>query len=208
MGEPTNVRFGFGGTISVAPAGTAIPADASTPLAAAYQDVGLISDAGFTLGKSVTTADLKAWGAGVVRTTITDSALTAQFSMLETNEASLQLWLGAPNTGTAPAVEFAIPGQPTNDESVLVIDWHENYAGVDHVFRLVFPRAAIDSYQDVAVNTDNAVEYQITMKGLSDATGNAAYYHTNAASAPVPLLAEEGAPASAGYTPPTDQAAA
>ena len=65
MATATNVSVGkpkVAGAIYVAPAGTALPTDASTNLAETFVSLGYISDAGVVNSENSETTSIKAWG--------------------------------------------------------------------------------------------------------------------------------------------------
>lgn len=179
MGDSTLVRFGAEGSVSIAPTATTLPTDESTTLNVAFEDLGLISEDGASIGNSLTKSKLKAWGNGVVRTSVTDFERTVSFKCLETNARVLELWLGAENTGASPKVAYATSGQPAVVRKALVLDWNETIEGVEYAYRLVLPRAELDSVEDVTVNSNDPVEYGFVFLATADDNGKVSYFYTN-----------------------------
>ena len=61
----TNVSAGkprVGGAMYVAPLGTELPTDATSPLSSAYKSLGYISEDGLTNNNTKSTETVKAWG--------------------------------------------------------------------------------------------------------------------------------------------------
>ena len=110
------------GCLYYAPAGTALPADATTALTTAYTCVGYLSEDGVTNATDTDTTDINEMGGIKVLSEISGYGETWQFNMIETNEASLKLRFGTANvTGTADklTVYHAIP---SGESLVLVFE--------------------------------------------------------------------------------------
>ena len=78
------------GCLYYAPAGTALPTDATTALPAAYTCVGYLSEDGVTNATDTDTTDINEMGGIKVLSEISGYGETWQFNMIETNEASLK----------------------------------------------------------------------------------------------------------------------
>jgi hypothetical protein len=178
MTDPTLVRFGANGSVSIAVTTATLPTDSTTALDVAFKNLGLISEDGVTLSKSITTSKLKAWGNGTVRTSVTDAEFTLAFSCLETSEEVLNLWLGVANSGVAPAAKWAIDGLPDTVEKAVVLEWTETLGAQSYTYRLVMPRASLDAFEDVTVNSNDPVQYGFTFGAQADANGKTAYLYT------------------------------
>jgi hypothetical protein len=179
---PGNVRYGAKGHVYVAiPGGSpSSPTDAtgadSGTAPTGFTDLGLVSEDGFSIAKSVDTTDLKAWGAGIVRTSVTDTSHEFSFSLLETNADVMGLWFGADPTVVATTkFEIAVPGAAAVTEFRCAIDWRETIGGATKAFRLFLPRATVTSFEDLSFNENDPVSYGLTLKALSDGSGKAYY---------------------------------
>ena len=92
------VAVGAAGIVYVAPKGTAAPTDASTALAAAWSELGIISEDGITIAEESDTTDINGWApTGVVRTVKTSYKETVAFTPIEVNETVLKQTYGADN---------------------------------------------------------------------------------------------------------------
>jgi hypothetical protein len=126
--DPTEVRVAGSGSVSVAPEGTALPTDADTPLAAAYQHLGYISEDGvsFTLSRDQT--DINAWQATeALRVLITAEPKTVAFELMQFEPLTVQLAFRGgtfTTTGTAPdqTTTFTPPGAGVNDIRAMVVE--------------------------------------------------------------------------------------
>ena len=85
-GTATNVTTGkrrVDGGIYFAPAGTTPPTNATTSLAAAFKNLGYISEDGVTNSLSKETADIKEWGGDTVDTVLNGQTDTFSFKFIE-----------------------------------------------------------------------------------------------------------------------------
>ena len=99
-----DVKLGIGdvsGMFYHAPAGTALPTTADAALAAAWKEVGYVSQDGLTVTVNASTDAIKDWSNRIVRMLVTDSEETAQASVITTTEETLATVLGEDNVAAA-----------------------------------------------------------------------------------------------------------
>jgi hypothetical protein len=170
-----NVRVGVTGGVYFAPTATALPTDSDTALDAAYLDVGYISDDGVTQTIGVDTTDIVAWqNSDVVRKVQTSHDVTFQFTMIETNENSMEAFYGNYSTGTIEITGDQLPRQRMVLE---VID------GDDHI-RVVIPDAQVIERGDVVYQNGEPLGYPVTVTAYPDDTGVKAYKYINVDATP------------------------
>lgn len=100
-----DVQVGVTGAIYVAPHATAAPTAEDSALDAAFDDLGYASDDGVTEKRDQSRDKIKAWqGAKVVRETITESSLSYQFTLIETNARTVEVYYGTAPDGTGRLV--------------------------------------------------------------------------------------------------------
>lgn len=170
----TGVRRSLGGVFR-APAGTALPANASSTLAGTYVDQGYISEDGITKSKSRETTEVKDWGGAPVVVLKTSETVTFQFSELETlNVDVLKSIYGSNNvTGTlATGVKVLEKPAYNPEEAVYVID-EVSLNGV--LERTVIPRGVITEIGDEIHKRDEVLAYDITVTALVDSSGVSTY---------------------------------
>lgn len=161
-----NVSVAVTGACSYAPAGSTGPIDATTTLDAAFLDVGYISTDGVTETRDRSTNDIVAWqNSEVVRSVITESSLSVQFVMIETNKASVELFYGATVSGTDGSIEVR-PGS-TGGRKMVVVD----YVDGEDLVRLFLPNAEVQEVGDQALTSGDAVGYDVTIKGYPGPQG-------------------------------------
>lgn len=86
------------GGVYRAPLGTAVPADASAVLDAAFLGVGYVVYGGVTQAIGASTTPLKAWGGSVVRVLQTEHNLTYALGLMQTNKTNMAIYYGEDST--------------------------------------------------------------------------------------------------------------
>ena len=171
-----NVRVGVTGAVYVAPVATALPTNATTALAVAYEDVGFIHEDGVTETQDTDTEDIKAWQNGAtVRKIQTSHDLMYAFTMLETNGIVLKEFYGDFTAGEAAADDVTeIKGEelPNRRWVLSVVDGLE-------VIRIAIPDGQITDRGDVTYANSEAVGREVTITCYPDSTGVKAYVYMN-----------------------------
>ena len=160
------VHFGAIGTVHVAAVGTAAPTDATTALAAAWKDVGWISEDGVGLNDtSEDGSEFKGWG-GIIRTVAGSVSKEISFSCLETSQLVWELYFGSTNVGVSPVVKFDIPAAGASVQKALCINTSETINATLYPIRFYFPTVEITSRGELRLNSDDAIAYEMTFKAL------------------------------------------
>lgn len=158
-----NVRVGADGVVYHAVYGTTAPTTAAASLAAAFKDVGIIDENAVNQALSNSTNNIKSWSGAIVRTVQTESGLTFQFTMIETNDEALLAYYGAGNySGGRILVTNILPAA-----EAWVIDVLD---GLDKL-RIVVPNGQVTDRGDVAYKNGEAVGYQVTVTAYPDSSG-------------------------------------
>lgn len=171
-----NVSVGkpqIGGAVFFAPAGTAVPTDATTELAEAFLNAGYISEDGVTNEIETDSEEIKAWGGDVVLNPQTSRSEKYSMTFIEGNEVTYGVVFGKDNVSVdsvSGAITIKHNGKE-REERVMVI---ETLHG-DYVKRQVIPRAKVSEVGEIAYKDDEAVGYETTIAALLDAAGNTAY---------------------------------
>lgn len=166
MTDAGNVDVAYTGAVSYAVTGTAAPTDADTPLAAPWGAVGLISSDGVEITPERSVSNIVAWQrAQVVRTVVTESSIQVSFTMIETNEQSLELYWGAAVDPIDGSIEID-PGQTGGSRSFAL-----DYVDGDKFVRLYLPTAEPTELEAVTWNSSgDAVGYGVTLTAYRDDT--------------------------------------
>lgn len=173
----SNVSVGkpsISGAISVAPIGTTLPTDATTALAAAFSNLGYVSQDGLVKGGTLTRENLKAWGGDTVLSEITEKTTTYRFTLIESLSADVQKFVhgdgnvsGSLASGLTVKINRIDPG-----EKVIAVDMLLRNNAVK---RIVIPRGVISDIGEVVYKDDTVVGYACTILAIADSDGNDAY---------------------------------
>lgn len=161
MADPTasNVVVAVTGAVYIAPTGSTAPTDATTALDVAYVNVGYLSEDGITEAYSVDTDEINAWqNADVVRKTVTSVEVTYQFTMIETNSASLALYYGK---AVAPTNTDHTIGGSGSSRRAFVIDAIDPSTG--QTVRRYIPDGEVSERGEVQLSGSDAVGYEVTI---------------------------------------------
>lgn len=172
-----NVTYGkpaVGGAVYSAPAGTALPTDATTALAAAYKSLGYISEDGLTNENSPESENIKAWGGDTVLTVQTGKEDSFGYTLIEVlNIDVLKEIYGAANVSGTLATGISIAANSTElEEHVIVIDMILKNGCLK---RIVIPKAKVSEVGEITYADGDAVGYETTIMALPDDSGNTHY---------------------------------
>lgn len=157
------------GAIYRAPAGTTLPTDAITALAAAFKELGFVSEEGVRNNNSPDTDNIKSWGGQTVLVVQNEKTDEFTFTLIESlNSDVLTAVYGSSNvivSGSSITVKANADRVP---ESVFVIDMvlAGNYAK-----RIVIPAGSLKEVGEITYKDDEPIGYEITLSALPDSTG-------------------------------------
>ena len=163
-----------GGAISVAPIGTALPADAVTALAEAYKCLGYVSEDGLTNNNTTDFDNVRAWGGDVVMCLPGEYTDEYHWTLLEVLSEYVQKFIRGADNVTVDSESGAMTIKANNKElpeQVIVIEMLFHGRAVRHVI----PRGVITERGEVEFSDDNAVGYEVTVTALPDSSGNTHY---------------------------------
>lgn len=172
----SNVSTGkpqVGGAIFVAPAGTTLPTDATTPLSNAFVNLGYASEDGLVNGTETDTTDINAWGGNTVLSQQTSYKETFTIGLIETKEAVLAQYYGPENVEVDGDGNITVhhngkqlPEQVAVTEVVLADG---------RIKRTVIPKAQMSDRSGEVTHTDgDAITYPIVWNAKPIANGDTA----------------------------------
>lgn len=171
------VRVGVTGNVFVAPIGATLPTDVTTPLDAAFVEVGHIQQDAITEGLEITTELLKSWQRPIgIRTLTTEVAWTFQFQMMETSPLVLELYYGGADTTVASGVATtAIKAWPQATPKAMVIEIEDG-----NIFtRFALPKVEIGEREEINHVNTNGIMYGVTVNVLGTSLDDMGYRITN-----------------------------
>jgi hypothetical protein len=177
MNDANNVTAGkpkVGGAVYRAALGTTLPTDALSNLAAAFKDMGYISDAGVTNSNSPSNTAIKAWGGDTVLDVQTEKPDTFKMNFIEaTNEDVLKLVYGSANVSGSLASGLTIKANSEEQNEVSVVI--DMVLKDDCAKRIVLPKAKVTAVGDITYADASAIGYDTTLSCHPDDSGNTHY---------------------------------
>ena len=154
-------KFKVGGYAYWAPSGTALPTDASAPLAAAFKLLGYLSEDGLTNTTDTDTTEIKDANGTTVMKVITSYAESYQFALLEVlrAEAAKMRYNTGAVTGTDKSMTIKHQ-MPSDEDFVLVF---EIAMSGDVKDRLVIGNGTRAEFGDRQVHAGDAQVYDVTV---------------------------------------------
>lgn len=165
-----NAIVGITGAVRVAPFGTTLPTDSTTALAAAYEDLGYISEDGVSLGVDDSVENKFAWqNAALIRSIRSQSITSLSFAMLEQKGFNLEFWFPGSTITEPTAGNFRLEVKPpTTVKRVIVLDVVDGTKS----FRWIFGNAELVSRGEIPISNQDLVMYPVTLNFYPDANGN------------------------------------
>jgi len=156
------------GAIYRAAAGTTLPTDATTSLAAAFKELGFVSEDGVKNNNSPDSDNIKAWGGQTVMVVQNEKVDEFTFTLIESLNSEVLTAVYGTNvtvSGSTIAIKATADKVP---EAVFVIDMvlTGNYAK-----RIVIPCGALKEVGEIVYKDDEPIGYEITLSALPDSTG-------------------------------------
>ena len=182
MSNAANVTTGkrrVDGGIYFAPAGTTLPTDATTALAAAFKNLGYVSEDGVTNSLSKETTEIKEWGGAVVDNVQTGYTDTFSLTFIESmNVDTLKAIFGNSNVSESSGAITVTVNASEAPSGVYVIDMIQKGSKLK---RIVIPNGKVSELGDIVYKADEAVGYDVTIAASLDASGNTHYEYISAA---------------------------
>lgn len=170
------------GGIFVAPVGTMLPVNESTPLAATFKPVGYLTDSGFKRSTKIDSETKRAWGGDPLIIIDKGKTRTAKFGLAEYLNAIVQALIhGADNVTEVAATSSTGRKLSIQDKDVPAPHnvWAIQLFSGDAVGRILFPDAQITDLDDVDYKDEDIAARGVTLTQFPDATGTYAYEYWN-----------------------------
>jgi hypothetical protein len=179
------VVVGVTGDVYTAALATPLPSDTDTALNAAFLSVGYLSEDGIVTSRPQDYTDIKAWQNGaIVRKVKTSDDYTIQFSMMETNEKTLQVYYGNFTAGpTTASGVVSVGGTAADYRGAWVFDVLDTGGSGDGQIRIVVTDGQVTERGDVSYVNGDATMYPVTVTAYPDSSGYKAYIYYEAGGA-------------------------
>lgn len=174
MNDSDNVSFGkpkATGAVFVAPAGTTLPTDATSPLDAAFNGLGYVSEDGLVNGVEADVESVHAWGGDQVlqgQTTFTEMFTV---NLIETNEDTLKTYYGEDNVTVDVSGNITVHEKGQELPEVVVV--FELVLTGGRIKRIVLPKARIaDRSGEITYVDGEPIAYPAVFTAFKDDNGN------------------------------------
>jgi hypothetical protein len=168
-----------GGIIRVAPLATAAPVDESAAPAAAWIDIGYVSEDGATFRFGITKDNIGAWQSMFpVRRTKTGAESSLAFAMRQWNKNNLPLAFGGGAVSVVSAGHFKYVPPAAGaaiDQRTVMVDWTDG----SKVYRLVIVKATVSDVVETQLVRNAASDLPLTLEVDGLDTGDPFYLLTN-----------------------------
>lgn len=154
-------KFKVGGYAYWAPSGTALPTDASTPLAEAFKLLGYLSEDGLTNTTDTDATEIKDANGTTVMKVITSYAESYQFALLEVLRAEAAKLRYNSDAVTGTDKSMTIKHQMPSDEDFVLV--FEIAMSGDVKDRLVIGNCTRAEFGDRQVHAGDAQVYDVTV---------------------------------------------
>lgn len=159
-----NVRVAVSGAVYIAPHGSTAPTDATTAPAAAFKDLGYVSEDGVVEARDRSTNDIIAWqNSDKVRTVVTEAGMTLTLTLIETKTETVEAYYG---TALQADGSITIVPSETGGRQAFIFDVVD---GTD-VVRTYVPSGEITEVGELTNASGDPVGYEITISCYPDAS--------------------------------------
>lgn len=145
--------------VYVAPKGTTLPTALAAP-AAAFADLGWLSEDGVDVTRESSSTDFTAWQGGtIVRSKVSGVKDTVKVVCLEETAVALGLlYPGSTSATTTGTTTIAVPGGSKSNEKALVVDFIDDAISK----RYAIPRAEVTGVGTVSHKNSDMTMYEFT----------------------------------------------
>ena len=174
-----NARPRVSGVFFTAPAGTALPNDATTALTTAFEELGYVSEDGITETYDKSSEVLRDMSGESILALNTASSVEYRLTVLEDNGAveSLVLGAGSVTTDTDGNITAAVINSGDLPLSVFAFDM---VLRGGKLFRIVLPNAQVTAVGDMVYRAGQQMSREVTITCYPDASGNRVYKYFEA----------------------------
>lgn len=163
-----DVKLGLGdasGMFYHAPAGTALPTDATAALPATWKEVGDVTQDGITLSKDMSTENLKNWANVIKRVVMTEHTETVQAPLMSTTEESLKTVLGEDNvTISGGNISANLSSSNLPPEEAFLFRMKDD----DDVIIIACKKGQVTALDSISFAPNGSINWTPTITGMED----------------------------------------
>jgi hypothetical protein len=160
----SEIRVAGTGTIYVAPAHTAAPADFAHAWETPWVSLGYTTSDGVKFIKKDKLDPVDTWqSVAPIRYVFSDRDFSVKFSMLQMNADTLPFFLSS-GPKTAGTLSFEIAAAPAVDERALGIEFSD---GPNVTHRFYIPRGAVTETDETSITRTSAIKLGVTFTALT-----------------------------------------
>lgn len=159
------------GAIYRAPLGTQPPTDASSSLAAAFKELGYVSDDGVTNNNTMDSDKIPAWGGDTVLVVQTEVSDEWTLTLIEALNPDVLKTIYGDSAVTVSETDHTITVQATaaqRVDAVYVIDMALKGGALK---RVVIPTGSISEMGEIVYKDDEPIGYELTLSALPNSSG-------------------------------------
>ena len=172
---PENILVGSGGSIHIAPVGTALPTTIAASLNAAFVDLGYISEDGISLSSAADVTDILSFQSLLpVRKVVTGRTFDLSFTVREWTAEGIVFAFGGGEVTEAGGVYTFTPPADSDAlyERALIATWADG----EKNYRLVIPRGVVSEGVETTIARGAAADLPITFSILAVDEATPGYY--------------------------------
>lgn len=177
--DPDEIVVAPGGTIYVAPVGTALPVEEDDALNAAFVELGYVSDDGVQFRDGTTKEKIPVWQSFYpARTLVTEKETQLEFALRQWNRDTVKLAFGGGEVSivTSGHFRYTPPGpDDAPDERALVVGWSDG----DRDYRIVVPKVTVADPVETQLVRTKAADLPLTLDVLGTEDADPWYLLTN-----------------------------
>lgn len=159
-----NVRVAVSGEVYVGATSATAPTGTGSATTG-FTGLGYVSEDGVTETRERSSDTIKAWqNADTVRTVVTDAGLTYSLTLIETNEATVELFYGAAVTQAAAEGDLVVVPANTGGRKSFLIDVIDGA----ELRRIYIPQGEVTEVGDVVYASGEPIGYEMTITAYAD----------------------------------------
>lgn len=166
--DADQVVVGANGSVYVAPIGSTEPADINAAWAAAWVDLGYLSEDGVTITDGKTIENIPVWQSFYpVRRMITARDFNVSFALRQFSGEQVEFAFGggAVTVDGTGAFRYTPPSAEVIDYRMLGVEWLDG----DKTFRLIIPRGIVTENVEMQITRSAAADLAITFGVVAQA---------------------------------------